>query len=107
MKYYGMDPTLVEIYNIRNIESIKLWDLVSNDEDNKRTVIPAFMVIYDGGKQLNLCAKDKYFDVFVKKITEVYKDEKNNILEDALTDPFGLSRHIEIDTKSFRRWNFR
>lgn len=97
MKYYGMDPTLVEIYNIRNIESIKLWDLVSNDEDNKRTVIPAFMVIYDGGKQLNLCAKDKYFDIFVKKITEVYKDEKNNILEDALTDPFGLSRHIEID----------
>ncbi len=102
MKYYGMDPTLVEIYNIRNIESIKLWDLVSHDESNKRIVIPAFMVIYDGGKQLNLCAKDKYFDIFVKKITEVYRDEKNNILEDALTDPFGLSRHIEIDdfTKS-------
>lgn len=97
MKYYGMDPTLVEIYNIRNIESIKLWDLVQSDEDNKRIVVPAFMVIYDGGKQLNLCAKDKYFDIFVKKIVEVYRDEKNNILEDGLTDPFGLKTHVEVD----------
>lgn len=96
MRYYGMDPNLITIYNIRNIESIKVWDLVQNSE-GKRLVIPAIMIIYDGGKQLNLCAKDKYFDIYVKKVVEVYRDEKNNTLEDALTDPFRLRSKIEID----------
>lgn len=96
MKYYGMDPSLVQIYNIRNLESVKVWDLVQN-EIGKRVIVPAIMIIYDGGKQLNLCAKDKYFDIYVKKVVEVYKDEKDNILEDNLTDPFRLKSRIDID----------
>jgi len=96
MKYYGIDPSLVQIYNIRNLESVKVWDLVQN-EIGKRVIVPAIMIIYDGGKQLNLCAKDKYFDIYVKKVVEVYKDEKDNILEDNLTDPFRLKSRIDID----------
>ena len=96
MKYYGMDPSLVQIYNIRNLESVKVWDLVQN-EIGKRVIVPAILIIYDGGKQLNLCAKDKYFDIYVKKVVEVYKDEKDNILEDNLTDPFRLKSRIDID----------
>lgn len=99
MRLYGMDPELIEIYNIRNIESIKVWDLVMNSS-TKTLVIPAILVIYDGGKHKNLCAKDKYFDVFVKKVVEVYRDEKNNILEDSLTDPFRLHSRIECDHHS-------
>ncbi len=96
MKYYGMDPVLISIYNIRNIESIKIWDLVQNGT-NRMLVVPAIIVMYDGGKQLNLCAKDKYFDIYVKKIVQVYNDEKENILEDSLTDPFKLRTNIDID----------
>jgi len=44
-----------------------------------------------------LSSKDKYFDSFVKKVVEVYNDEKNNILEDSITDPFHLRTHIKID----------
>lgn len=99
MRLYSMDPELVEIYNIRNIESVKVWDLVMNSS-TKTLVIPAILVIYDGGKHKNLCAKDKYFDVFVKKVVEVYRDEKNNILEDNLTDPFKLHSRIECDSHS-------
>lgn len=99
MRLYSMDPKLIEIYNIRNIESIKVWDLVLS-ANSKELVVPAILVIYDGGKNLNLSAQDEYFDVFVKKILEVYNDEKNNILEDSLTDPFRLQSKINCDEKS-------
>lgn len=99
MRVYSMEPELIEIYNIRNLESIKVWDLVMNSS-SKTLVIPAILIIYDGGKHMNLCAKDKYFDVFVKKVLEVYRDEKNNILEDSLTDPFRLHSRISCDEHS-------
>jgi len=63
----------------------------------KMEVIPAMLVIYEGGKTINLCSRDKYFDTFVKKVTQIYNDEKNNILEDSLTDPFRMRRKIEIN----------
>lgn len=99
MRLYSMDPVLIDIYNIRNLESVKVWDLVMNST-SKTLVIPAILVVYDGGKHMNLCAKDKYFDVFVKKVLEVYRDEKNNILEDSLTDPFKLHSKIVSDSHS-------
>lgn len=101
MQVYGMEPELVTIYNIRNLESVKLWDLESA-RGPKRTIIPAILITYDGGKHLNICATEKYFDIYVKKVAQVYKDEKNNILEDALTDPFRIHSRIDIDdfTKS-------
>ncbi len=99
MQVYGMDPELVEIYNIRNLESIKIWDLVT-PSPSKMIVMPTILIVYDGGKVLNLCCKDKYYDVYVKKVMEVYQDEKNNIVEDALTDPFRLRSTILIDERS-------
>lgn len=99
MQIYGMDPELVSIYNIRNLESIKIWDLVTSSP-TKMIVLPAILISYDGGKFFHLCSKDKYYDVYVKKVMEVYHDEKNNILEDALTDPFRLRNTIVIDERS-------
>ena len=94
-----MEELLIEIYNIKNLEYINLYDILST-ENTKMLVIPAILINYDGGKTLNLCAKDKYFDIYVKKIVEVYNDEKNNVREDILTDPFGYRRNIEIDERT-------
>ena len=80
MKIDIMDQLLIDIYNIRNLEYVSFWDL-HGTSDSKILVIPAIMINYDGGKTLNLCAKDKYFDTFVRKVVEVYNDEKDNILE--------------------------
>lgn len=99
MNIDAMPQQLIDIYNIRNLESIKFWDL-HGTSDSKLLVIPAIMITYDGGKNINLCAKDKYFDDFVRKIVEVYNDEKNNILEDSLTDPFRMRQHIRIDERT-------
>jgi len=99
VQVYVTDEELIKIYNIRNIESIKLTDLVQS-YDNKRIIVPSLLVVYDNGKVLNLCSRDKYFDVFVKKVRQVYNDEKENILEDSLTDPFNMSRTIDIDDRT-------
>lgn len=101
MQIYGMDPELVSIYNIRDLKSIKVWDLITHSA-SKVMVLPAILITYDGDKSLNLCSKDKYYDIYVKKVMQVYQDEKNNILEDALTDPFRLRSHIDIDERSLR-----
>lgn len=99
MQFNTMDETLISIYNIRNIESIKLYDMVLNSASTF-SIVPALLVYFDGGKALNLCAKDEYFDTLVKKVVEVYRDEKDNVLEDNLTDPFHFSRNIDIDEHS-------
>ena len=99
MQLYGMDRELIEIYKLRNIESIKLWDLVKNGT-GKLLVIPTLLVTYDGGKYLNISANEKYFRVFVQKVVEVYHNEKDNLLEDGLTDPFKLRPKIDIDEKT-------
>ena len=101
MKLKVTDEELIKIYNIRNIESIKFTDLMGHNDD-KLIIVPSLMVVYDNGKFINLCSKDKHFDIFVKKVLEVYNDEKNNSLEDSLTDPFKLHKFIQIDEKTKR-----
>ncbi len=96
MQLYHMDFELIEIYQLHNLESVQLWDLTQINSD-KMTIIPALLVVYDGGKYLNISAKDPHFPIFAKKVVEVYNDEKNNILEDGLTDPFHLRPNIDID----------
>ena len=98
MQIYGMEKTLIDIQNIRNITSIILNDfLYSDNKSEKMELIPILSVYYNGGQSIVLTSRDKYFDTFVKKVTEVYNDEKNNIIEDSLTDPFKLRSHIVID----------
>ena len=98
MQIYGMEKTLIDIQNIRNITSIILNDfLYSDNKSEKMELIPILSVYYNGGQSIVLTSRDKYFDTFVKKVTGVYNDEKNNIIEDSLTDPFKLRSHIVID----------
>jgi len=79
MQFYAMDDVLLYIYSIHNIESIKLYDMVLTEND-KLLVMPALLVYFDHGKVLNLCPKDKYFRTFVKKVVQVYHEEKDKIL---------------------------
>ncbi len=99
MQVIGMDSRLIEINNIRNLTSVKLFDLTLNASSGL-LVVPSLMITYDGGKTLNLCAKDDYFNEYVRKVIEVYKDEKDNILEDSLSDPFRLVSRIDIDERT-------
>ncbi len=96
MQLKSMDEELIAIYNIRNLESIKLWDVIQ-DKSNKALVVPVLSITYDGGKQLSYTAKDEYFNEYVKKVVEVYHDEKNQVYENSLTDPFHLYQGIDID----------
>lgn len=99
MQINETDNISLDIYNIRNITYIKLYDIVIA-KTPKIVVVPSLLINYDGGKTLNLCSKDKYFTTYVKKVNEVYNDEKNNILEDSLSDPFKLHQSIEIDERT-------
>lgn len=76
MRLYGMDNLMIDIYNIRNIEVVNIYDIMVPGT-NKMDVIPSMLVIYDGGKTINLCSRDKYFNMLVRKVIEVYNDEKN------------------------------
>ncbi len=98
MQIFGMEDTLIQIQSIKNITSIRLNGIIyTQDDKEKMELVPILSVTYDGNKSLSLTSKEKYFDAFVKKVTEVYNDEKNNIIEDSLTDPFRLRSHIQID----------
>ena len=81
MRVNKMDDILMQIYDIKNIEEVWIYDLSSSiSVDNRLPIIPSLYVSYDGGKVINLCNKDKYFDVLFKKVREVYSVEKDRII---------------------------
>ncbi len=102
MIFNKMDDTLMKIYEIKDIEEINFTDLTpANITESKLVVVPCIYVRYDGGKFLNLCINDKYFDVYIKRIIEVYNEEKDKVIQDDEFNPFG-QKTIKIDEKSKR-----
>lgn len=101
MKYNTTDKKLIEIFNIKNLQSVNISDFVTN-KDSKTIIIPIVSIVYDGGKTLVLSAQDKYFDTYCKKVVEVYNDEINSITEDGLYDPFKLHTSIVTDEKTHK-----
>ena len=101
IKLNGMDDILVQIYSIKNIEEVSFTDLVPTPMARKQfNILPSLYVKYDGGKYLNLCSKDKYFDIFVKKVYEVSSKEKDKVFEDTRFGPFSRQKGIIIDDKT-------
>lgn len=96
----AMDPVLISILEIKNLEEVSFTDLVPFTSEGKFNVIPSFYIRYDGGKMLNLCGKDKYFDIFVKKIFEVYNAEKDTVIVDPRFNPIIKRKGIQIDEKT-------
>jgi len=77
MTYNVMDPVLIDIYSIKDLNFVKFYDLTLS-EANKQIIVPSLLISYGNGKYLNMSVKEKYFDVYVKKVIEVYKEEKEN-----------------------------
>ena len=100
MVIHSMDPILVQIYGIKDIEEISLSDFAPSTAGAKFNVLPNLYVRYDGGKVINLCSMDKYFDVFVRKVYQVYKLEKDKVIVDPTFDPFGYNSKLTIDDKT-------
>ena len=96
-----MDDLLISILAIKNIEEIQFSDLVITPSSSTQFIIlPSLYVKYDGKKTLNLCSTDKYFDVFVKKVFEVYMEEKDR---DEVVPDVGVvfkGSKLEIDDKT-------
>lgn len=88
------DEMLLEINNIKNIRSIKIYDLLITKLNNTY-ILPSVLVVYDG-KVLNLCSKDEYFDELVNKLIDVYNKEKDK----KYIDDFGREIQIDIDEKT-------
>ena len=101
MRINKMDDILMQIYDIKNIEEVWIYDLSSSiSVDNRLPIIPSLYVSYDGGKVINLCNKDKYFDVLFKKVREVYSVEKDRIIVDKEKSPFrDIKIKIDDNTK--------
>jgi hypothetical protein len=96
----GMDSMLVKINEIKDIEEISFSDLAPSSYGDKMTVMPNLYVMYDGGKYMSLCSKDKYFDEFVRKVFQVYNQEKGMLVSDPRFDPFGKRKEIKIDERT-------
>ena len=96
----AMDPALVKIYQIKDIEEISFTDMAPSTRGSKFTVMPNLLVTYDGGKYLSMCSQDKYFDIFVKKVFQVYNLEKNREIVDPTFDPFGNRTKLKIDERT-------
>ena len=97
MQIYYTDKLLIDINNIKNLQAVWLENITQAKINNKFIYYPSLCISYDGGKFLSLMYNEKYFDSFVKKVTEVYNDEKDNVYEDKLLDPFNLHSKINID----------
>lgn len=84
MQFYAMDPVLIEINKIKNLEMIKFYYILDS--------IPSISIIYDNGKILNLCSRDKFFIELVRKVKDVYNEEKDK----QILKPFGGST-LDVD----------
>ena len=96
MKYYSVDKELNEIYNISRISSIKISD---STNASSKVVIPVVTITYydedNNEKIMVYYGTDKYFDILIKKITEVYNDEVGKEVLPSLS-PF-RKETLEID----------
>lgn len=119
MKYYSANKELNEIYNISRISSIKISDTISS---STKILIPVLTITYydeDNNEKIIIShGADKYFDILIKKITEVYNDEvgkevlpnlspfKKNTLEiDENTKDILLKGNIEFQRDLFKPYN--
>lgn len=94
-----MDDILMQIYSIKDIEEILFTELVPASNDDRLEIMPCIYVRYDSGKVLNLCSADKYFDIFIKKVYEVYQEEKDKVVTNPDLTPFRVSKLV-IDDKA-------
>ena len=98
MRIEKMDELLIRINKLKNIRSIQYNDLFLTT-NNKIHILPSLVVFYENMQCINLCINDKYFYELLKKVKEVYLEEKDKETDDLYFNPFynNLGIKIEID----------
>lgn len=100
IKIETMEKVLLDIYGIKDIEEIMFKDLMPmSTAGSKLNVLPSLYITYDGGKYMILSQQDPYFDIFVKKVFEVYMKEKDREFVDPAR-PFHPRQRLKIDDKT-------
>lgn len=96
-----MDQQEIEIIQIDDLKMVHFYRLVSDSEG-----IPAAAIIYGDNRQLSYCKNDKYYELFLNKICEVYskqKDKSSIIMDDnteAILSAFSEAEQ-DVDEKRF------
>ena len=84
MKINKMDKRLLEINQIKDIISIDYKDMYYGGNQEKRHIMPGFLVFYGNLQSIYLTINDPYFEEFVRRIRYVYLEEKDYIQEGIL-----------------------
>lgn len=94
MKTKVTDKQRIMINEIKNITSISYRDLFLSQTSTKRQLIPGFIITY-GEKDtiLFMTTQDPYFEEFVRKIREVYLEEKDHVIREGIRG----KEYIDID----------
>ena len=79
-----MDKRLLEINQIKDIISIDYKDMYYGGNQEKRHIMPGFLVFYGNLKSMYLTIDDPYFEEFVRRIRSVYLEEKDYIQDGVL-----------------------
>lgn len=97
MKINKSSSKLIKINQLKNIRSIEFVDLYETKAKEKNMIIPGFMVICDQ-EIMFLTSTDEYFEDFVRRIREVYNEEKDIVYESGILG----EKRLEVDplTKS-------
>lgn len=77
----------LKINDIKNISSIKIYDMVNPKNPQVYSGIMGLLVFYEDGKMLNYTQDEEEFVYFFETVRRVYNSEKK-------------SRHIDVDNET-------
>lgn len=97
MRINKTSDKFIKINQIKDLKSIEVYDVRTSAKD-KMLISPGFIIFYGPMKSMVLTTDDEYFEDYVKKLREVYLEEKDRIIESGIMG----DKKIEINplTKS-------
>ncbi len=80
----------MQIEQLKDLKSIFYQDIYLGNTSGKERVLPGFLVFYGNGKELFLTVNDPFFASFVKRLREVYLEEKDRVLRESVLGPVSI-----------------
>ena len=94
MRITKTDDRLLEILSIKNLNSIQYKDLFIANPNKKEVLAPGFLITYGPNNSIMfLTTLDPFFDEFVRRIREVYLEEKDHVIREGIRG----KEYIDID----------
>ena len=87
----------IKIEQLKDIVSIDYEDIFIPESSGKNKIYPGFFVVYGNNQSLFLTTHDSHFELFARRLREVYLEEQNNIVSDGILGPQKI--HISDLTK--------